>query len=92
VIFLAISVPATRALPVRYSCYLWLFWLEVLSTPALLDGVPSPLISLPRFLATAFPLIIFLSGTRKRFLISCALSVPLLIFNTIVFLSGGWVA
>lgn len=91
-IFLAISIPATRALPRAYACYLWLFWLEVLATPALLDGAPSPLVSVPRFLATAFPLIIFLSGTGKRFLLSCTIAVPLLVFNTVVFLSGGWVA
>jgi len=91
-LFLAMSIPATRALPRQYACYLWLFWLEVLSTPALLDGAPSPLISMPRFLATAFPIIIFLSGARRRFLITCAVSIPFLIFNTIVFLSGGWVA
>jgi hypothetical protein len=66
--------------------------LEVLSTPALLDGVPSPLISVPRFLATAFPLIIFLAGTKRRFTGFCILAVPFLIVNTVIFLSGGWVA
>jgi Gpi18-like mannosyltransferase len=91
-LFLAVSIPATRALPRTYGCYLWLFWLEVLSTPALLDGVPSPLISVPRFLATAFPLVIFLAGTRRRFATFSILAVPFLIVNTVIFLSGGWVA
>ncbi len=91
-VFLAISILATRALPRAYGVFLWLFWLGVLSTPALFDGAPSPLISLPRFLATTFPLIIFLAATRRRFGITCCIAVPFLIVNTAVFLSGGWVA
>lgn len=91
-IFLAITIGATRSLERQYAVFLWLFWVVVLSTPALLDNVASPLISMPRFLATAFPLLIFLAGTRRRFVLTCAISLPLLVFNTAIFVSGGWVA
>jgi hypothetical protein len=91
-VFLAITVGAARSLDRPYAAFLWLFWAVVLSTPALLDNAASPLISLPRFLATAFPLFIFLSGTRERFMVTCAIAIPLLIFNTAIFVSGGWVA
>jgi Gpi18-like mannosyltransferase len=91
-VFLAISIGASRSLEREYGAFLWLFWAVVLSTPALLDNAASPLISLPRFLATAFPLLIFLSDTRRRFMLTCAISVPLLVFNTAIFVSGGWVA
>jgi hypothetical protein len=92
VIFLALTIGAARTLPRPYGVFLWLFWAMVLSTPALLDNAASPLISLPRFLATAFPLLIFLAGTRRRFATACAVSLPLLILNTAIFVSGGWVA
>jgi Gpi18-like mannosyltransferase len=91
-LFLGVTVCAARSLRREYSAFLWLFWAVVLSTPALLDNAASPLISLPRFLATAFPLLIFLAGTRRRFVMTCAISLPLLVFNTAIFVSGGWVA
>ena len=92
VVFLTITVYAVRRLPPTYVAFLWLFWAMVLATPALLDGVPDPLISLPRFLLTAFPLLIVLAATRRRALIVGALFVPLLVLNTAIFVSGGWVA
>jgi hypothetical protein len=91
-VFLAITVPSLRQLPRRYACFLWLFWLVVLCTPALLDGAVDPLISLPRFLLTAFPLMIILAATPRRAGIAIVISLPLLIFNTGTFISGGWVA
>lgn len=91
-VFLALTVPAARHLPRSYAAFLLLFWLVVLSTPALLDGAVDPLISLPRFLLTAFPLLIYLAGTPRRAGIALAISLPLLIFNTGTFISGGWVA
>ena len=89
---LAITVRAVRTLPGVYTAFLCCYWIVMLSTPALLDDVPSPLISVPRFLATAFPLLIFLAGEHRRFWASCAISVPLLVVNTAIFVSGGWVA
>jgi hypothetical protein len=90
--FLVLTVYATRRLPLRYSSFLWLFWIVVLSTPALLGGAMDPVISLPRFLVTAFPFVVFLAATPRRAYLSLTLAVPLLIFNVGTFVSGGWVA
>ena len=92
VVFLALTLYAVRRLPPIYVAFLCLFWAMVLATPALLDGVPDPLISLPRFLLTAFPLLIVLGATPRRALVAGALSLPLLVLNTAIFVSGGWVA
>ena len=92
VVFLTLTVYAARHLPSAYVAFLWLFWAMVLATPALLDGVPDPLISLPRFLLTAFPLLIVLAATPRRALIAGTLFLPLLGLNTAIFVSGGWVA
>ena len=92
VVFLALTVYAVRRLPPTYVAFLCLFWAMILATPALLDGVPDPLISLPRFLLTAFPLLIVLAATSRRALVAGALFLPLLVLNTAIFVSGGWVA
>lgn len=92
IVFLAITLRAARTMPRVYRVFVWLFWAVTLSTPAILDGVPDPLISLPRFLLMAFPLLIFLAATPRRARIAAALSIPLLIVNTAIFVSGGWVA
>jgi hypothetical protein len=92
VLFLAVTAYAVRGLPRRYVAFLALFWLVVLATPALGDGAVDPLISLPRFLLTAFPLLIFLASTPRRAGVAIALSLPLLLFNAGDFISGGWVA
>ena len=64
----------------------------ILSTPAILDHYGSPLMGLPRYLLAAYPLLIFLAGTTRRAVITAALCLPLLILNTAVYVSGGWVA
>lgn len=92
IVFLALTFLGVRRLPIPYRAYLWAFWLLVLSTPALLDGVRDPLISLPRFLLTAFPLTVMLAETPLRARIALYVSVPLLVMNTLIFVSGGWVA
>ena len=92
VVFLTLTVYALRRLPPTYVAFLCLFWAMVLATPALLDGVPDPLISLPRFLLTAFPLLIVLAATRRSALIAGTLFLPLLVLNTVIFVNGGWVA
>jgi hypothetical protein len=92
VVFLALTVLATRQLSRPYAIFLWLFWAVVLSTPESLGGSPDVLMSLPRFLLTAFPLLIYLAGTTRRTRIACAISLPLLIVNTAIFTAGGWVA
>jgi hypothetical protein len=92
VVFLGITICGARALPRVYAGFLWLFWALTLCTPELQDGFTDPLISLPRFLLTAFPLLIILSATRRRAWIAAGVALPLLILNTLVFVSGGWVA
>ena len=91
-VFLVLSVVAVRELGAVYGSFLAFFWVVVLSTPALLDNSPDPLISLPRFLLTAFPLLIFLAATPRRAMIAAAISLPLLILNCAIFVAGGWVA
>jgi hypothetical protein len=92
VVFLTLTVIATRQLARPYAVFLWLFWIVVLSTPESLDGSADVLMSLPRFLLTAFPLLIYLAATSRRALIAGAISLPLLIVNTAIFTAGGWVA
>jgi hypothetical protein len=91
-VFLTLTVLATRQLSRPYALFLWLFWAVVLSTPESLDGTADVLMSLPRFVLTAFPLLIYLAGTSRRTRIVCAISLPLLIVNTAIFTGGGWVA
>ena len=92
IVFLALSVPATATLARTHGSFLWLVWALILSTPAILDHYGSPLMGLPRYLLAAYPLLIFLAGTTRRAAIIAALCLPLLILNTAVYLSGGWVA
>jgi hypothetical protein len=92
VVFLTLTVVATRQLSRPYAVFLWLFWAVVLSTPESLDGSTDVLMSLPRFLLTAFPLLIYLAGTARRTRLACTISLPLLIANTAIFTAGGWVA
>lgn len=92
VVFLVLTIVAIRELGAVYGSFLTLFWVAVLSTPALLDNAADPLISLPRFLLTAFPLLIFLAATPRRAMIAAAISLPLLILNCAIFVAGGWVA
>lgn len=91
-VFLALSVPATATLARAHGSFLWLVWAMILSTPAISDHYGSPLMGLPRYLLAAYPLLIFLAGTIRRAAITAALCLPLLILNTAVYLSGGWVA
>lgn len=91
-VFLTLSVVATRQLARQYAVFLWLFWAVVLSTPESLGGATDVLMSLPRFLLTAFPVLIYLAETTRRTRIACAIALPLLIVNTAIFTAGGWVA
>ena len=91
-VFLALSVPATFTLSRAHGSFLWLVWAMILSTPAILDHYGSPLMGLPRYLLAAYPLLIFLAGTTRRASITATLCLPLLILNTAVYVSGGWVA
>jgi len=43
-------------------------------------------------LLTAFPLTVLLAETPLRTRIALYISVPLLALNTLIFVSGGWVA
>jgi hypothetical protein len=63
-----------------------------LSMPRLGSGAVDVLMSLPRFLLTAFPVRIFLSTTTHRTRVACAVSIPLLVSATAVFLCGAGVA
>jgi len=91
-VFLVLSLPATVLLTRAHALVLWGVWLVALSTPAVLGHYPDPLISLPRYLLAAFPLFIFLAATPRRTFIAAVCFSTLLVLNTIVFLSGGWVA
>jgi hypothetical protein len=90
--FLVVTVLANKVLPRPYVVMLWLFWLVVLSTPAILNDAPSPLLSVPRFIMTAFPFLFFLAGSERRFYIACAISIPMLLLDTALFVNGGWIA
>jgi Gpi18-like mannosyltransferase len=90
--FLVVTILATRTLPRAYVAMLWLFWLVVLSTPAILGNAASPLLSVPRFVLTAFPFFFFLAGNERRFYIACALSIPWFLLDTALFVNGGWIA
>lgn len=91
-VFLTLSVPATFILTRAHALLLWGVWLVALSTPAIIGKYPDPLVSLPRYLLAAFPLFIVLSATPRRTVICAACFLSLLVLNTIVFVSGGWVA
>ena len=91
-VFLILSLPATFLLTRAHALILWGVWLVTLSTPAVIGNYPDPLISLPRYLLAAFPLFIVLAATPRRTVICAVCFVTLLVLNTIVFLSGGWVA
>jgi hypothetical protein len=90
--FLVVTILASRSLPRPYVAMLWLFWLVVLSTPAILGNAASPLLSVPRFILTAFPFFFFLAGNNRRFTIACAISIPMFLLDTALFVNGGWIA
>jgi len=90
--FLWLTFHANTRLPTAYRAYLWFFWAIVLCTSALLDNVPDPLISLPRFLLSAFPLLFVLAASPRATKVAASIFLPLLVAYTAVFVTGGWVA
>jgi hypothetical protein len=92
--FLAGSVLAARRLGTAYALYLAAFWLITLSSPAMADGYPVPLISMSRYVLSLFPVFIYMGvlGARDRFhsvyLIGASAMLALL---TVQFLNGGWI-
>ena len=91
-LFLALSVPAVFLLTRAHALLLWGVWAVALSTPVTVNHYPDPLISLPRYLLAAFPLLIVLAATPRRAMLGAVCFATLLILNTVVFLNGGWVA
>jgi hypothetical protein len=64
----------------------------ILSTPLGYQGFYDPLQSLSRYVLVLFPLWVYLAATPRRAWITCLISLPVLIANTALFLSGVWVA
>jgi len=89
---LAALAAAWRRLPLHYSLFALSLALLALCFPAL---GPEPLISAPRYLLVAFPIIAAYAlwclrpGGERVYL---AVSLPLLVLNCVLFVSHYWVA
>src|SRR5579859_7035650 len=68
VLFLGTTVLAVRRLPAAYSLYLIAFWCVTLTSPAIANGYPVPLISMSRYVVTLFPVFMVwgLLGSRHH--------------------------
>jgi Gpi18-like mannosyltransferase len=92
--FLAGSVLAARRLPASYAIYLAGFWLVTLSSPAMANGYPVPLISMSRYVLSLFPVFMYLGmlGVRDRFHSAYLVGATgMLALFTVQFLKGGWI-
>ena len=87
-----------RFLPRAQSVYVWLIWIVILSSPAMLDEqlTHEPhrdvLMSLPRMLLMMFPLFTYLALRRRLYPWLTAAFAAGLIFYTMRFLTGGWIS
>ena len=91
---LATTVMCARRLPAAYTLYLVAFWLVTLTSPAIANGYPVPLISMSRYVLTLFPLFMVWGqlGENRTFHDSfLVLGTGLLAVLTVQFLTGGWV-
>lgn len=95
---LSLTWLAWRRLPRVQGVYLWLIWLVILSSPAMLPkehpGEPhhDVLMSLPRMMLMMFPLFTYLGLRRRWFPWLIALSLAGLTIYTSMFLTGNWVS
>jgi hypothetical protein len=93
-LFLIWSFLAARRLPPAYTLYTLAFWLVTLSSPALANGYPVPLVSLSRYVLVLFPVFMYVAilGARQTFHDAClVLSVGLLSLLTVQFIHNGWI-
>lgn len=93
-VFLVGTVFVARNFPLSYTLYLIAFWLLTLSSPALANGYPVPLVSLSRYVLSLFPVFMYLGivGRKRPFHDAyLVLSVGMLALLTIQFIHGGWV-
>lgn len=94
ILCLGTTIVGARRLPAAYTLYLIAFWLVTLTSPALANGYPVPLISMSRYVVTLFPLFMVWGkmGARRSFhdfyLVLCA---SLLAVFTVQFVTGGWI-
>jgi hypothetical protein len=94
ILFLGTTIIAARSLPAAYTLYLAAFWLVTLSSPAIANGYPVPLISMSRYVVTLFPIFMVWGawGARRALHDSyLVLATPLLAVFTVQFLNGGWI-
>lgn len=92
--FLVLTILATRRLSPAYGLYLTAFWIVTLSSPAMANGYPVPLISLSRYVLTLFPVFMYLAvlGRNRAFNDGyLVLSTGMLALLTVQFINGGWV-
>jgi len=95
---LALTILAWRRLPRGQTVYLWLVWLALLSSPAMLterrtlEPHHDVLMSLPRLLLMLFPLFIYLSLQRRLYRPLVVIFAAGLVVYTEIFLTGGWLS
>jgi Gpi18-like mannosyltransferase len=94
VLFLGTTIVGSRRLPAAYTLYLAAFWLVTLSSPAIANGYPVPLISMSRYVVTLFPVFMVWGDWGRRGAMHdsyLVLATPLLAVFTVQFLNGGWI-
>jgi hypothetical protein len=95
---LALTYLAWRRLPRTQGVYLWLVWLMLLSSPAMLterhtsEPHHDVLMSLPRLLLMLFPLFTYLGLQRRLYRPLIVLFTIGLVVYTEIFLTGGWLS
>jgi hypothetical protein len=94
VIFLGSTVLVARRLPAAYALYLVAFWCVTLTSPAIANGYPVPLISMSRYVVTLFPVFMVwgtLGSRRTWHDMYLVLATAFLAVFTVQFLIGGWI-
>ncbi len=94
VLFLGTTILAARRLPAAYSLYLVAFWCVTLTSPAIANGYPVPLISMSRYVVTLFPVFMAwgLLGTKHTWHdLYLVVATAFLAVFTVQFLIGGWI-
>jgi len=95
---LALTYLAWRRLPRTQGVYLWLVWLMLLSSPAMLterrtlEPHHDVLMSLPRLLLMLFPLFTYLGLQRRLYRPLIVIFTIGLVAYTEIFLTGGWLS
>lgn len=95
---LTLTILAWRYVPRVQSVYMWLVWLTLLSSPAMLVSPQTDqphhdvLMSLPRMTLMLFPLFIFLGLQRRLYRPLVIFFITGLVFYTETFLTGGWLS